>query len=711
MAKDYENDAEGSQLGEPTSEVRAWRSQLENARKREKDWRKDARAVVALYEAEKRKEHQFNILFSNTETMAPALYNNTPRPLVKRRYKDDNPMGRVAAQVTQRTLEFLMDSGDGETSPFDDMMKSAVLEALLPGRGLTRFKYDATFETEEVVEGEEPAEKVASEYVCGEEVPWDRFLHGYAKKWKDVPWIAFEHFFSREELKKNFGEELANRIPCVVSGGTDAADDEDEGSKSDLAEAEGEKFAHVWEIWDKEERKVLFLAEGYPEIVKSVDDPLGLSGFWPIPRPLNLIPKVSSLVPTPLYSMYEEQAKELNYITLRINKVMHALKVRGFYDSTLGGLEQLMQSDDNVLLPATNVAAMLQGQTLERAIWFFPLEKLVAVLQQLYQQRESVKQVIYEISGISDILRGSSAASETATAQNIKNQWGTLRLKRAQKEVSRYARDCLRIMAEIAVTKLSPQMLAQMTGLPLPTAEQKQQAQGLLAQAKQAAAQAQAMQMPGMPPAPPPPPPPEELLQAAQSPAWEEIQAMLANDLLRAYHIDIETNSTVDIDATEDKQNVGEFTNAFAQLLNGLQPMVTEGYLPFPAAKAIMLAVAQKYRFGVEVEEELGKMVAPPPKEDPKAQADKAKIEMEMKRDQEKAGLEMKMMQAEMQIKEQELELKRQELQVKQVELNQKLQFSQAQHQMQMQMMAAKAAMPQPAAGESKPSGDSNADV
>lgn len=695
MAEEYEN-AAGEPQGEPTSEVRAWRNQLENARKREKTWRKDAQKVVALYEAEKRKEHQFNILFSNTETMAPALYNNTPRPLVQRRYKDADPVGRVAAQVTQRTLEFLMDSGEGETSPFDDMMKSAVLEALLPGRGLTRFKYEATFEAEEAAEGEEPVEKVASEYVCGEEVPWDRFLHGYAKKWKDVPWIAFEHFFSREELKKNFGAELAARIPCTVNGGADAADDE-EGSRSDLVEAEGEKFAHVFEIWDKDERKVLFIAEGFGEVVKKVDDPLGLSGFWPIPRPLTLIPKVSSLVPTPLYAMYEEQANELNYITLRINRVMHALKVRGFYDSTLGGLEQLMASEDNVLLPASNVAAMLQGQTLERAIWFFPIEKLVAVLQQLYAQREAVKQVIYEISGISDILRGASAASETATAQNIKNQWGTLRLKRAQKEVSRYARDCLRIMAEIAVSKLSPQMLAQMTGLPLPTAAQKAQAQALLAQAKQAAAQAQAMQTPGQPSAPPPPPP-EALLMAAQAPSWEEIQQLLSNDLTRAYRVDIETNSTVDIDATEDKQNVGEFTNAFAQLLNGLKPMVTEGYLPFEAAKSIMLAVCQKYRFGVEVEEQLSKIQAPQPKEDPKAAADKAKLEMEMKRDQAKADLEAKAMQMEVQLKEQELNFKRQELQVKALELKQKLEFAQAQHQMNMQMLAVKAAAPQPAA-------------
>jgi len=260
---------------------------------------------------------------------------------------------------------------------------------------------------------------------------------------------------------------------------------------------------------------------------------------------------------------------------------------------------------------------MQQGQTLEKAIWLMPLEKLVAVLQQLYVQRQQVKQVIYEITGISDILRGASVASETATAQNIKNQWGTLRLKKMQKQVARYVRDCLRIMGEIAMTKFSQQTLSQMTGLQFPTAQQKQQAQAMLQQLQM---QAQQPQVPGQPPAPPP-----QILAAAQLPSWEEVMGLLANDLQRNYRIDIETNSTVDAEATEDKANMGEFLNAVAQFMNGVAPLVQQGTMPFDAAKSILLAVTRRYRFGPEVEDELKKMQPPQPQgngADAKAKAD-----------------------------------------------------------------------------------------
>ena len=683
--------------------VQAWLKELDSARKRLKDYRKDASRVVKLYEGGKAQESPFNILYSNTETLAPALYNNLPRPVVQRRFKDDAPLGKVASDVARRSLEFLIDNELGTYTPFDDLMAQAVLEALVPGQGVTRFKYDAsiveqpepTNPTEgqedetgegaiEAVAGEihpEPAEQVEYETVCGESIPWDRFLHGYAKQWKDVPWVAFEHFMTRDELVKNFGEEIGHRIPLNVSG-KETANESDDGDRDGdkLHDAEGVTLAHVFEIWDKETKMVRFLASSYPAgFVKSVEDPLELSGFFPMPQPLMLFPKISSLVPVPLYGMYEEQAKELNRVTVRINKIVQALKVRGFYDSTLEGLDKVLSADDNVLIPAENVAAMQQGQTLEKAIWLMPLEKLVAVLQQLYVQRQQVKQVIYEITGISDILRGASVASETATAQNIKNQWGTLRLKKLQKQVSKYVRDCLRIMGEIAMTKFSQQTISQMTGLQFPTMAQKQQAQMLLQQA-------QAQQVPGQPPAQPP----QQLLAMVQLPTWEDIMGLLANDLQRNYRIDVETNSTVDAEATEDKQNMGEFLNAIAQFLNGAAPLVQQGVLPFDAAKSILLAVTRRYRFGPEVEDDLKKMQAPQPQgngTDAKAKADLEAAQAEQK-------VKMEMLAIDKQIKEAEAAAKLEEI-------RRKSELAAAQHSAKMQELKLKMMMP----AQPKPAG------
>ena len=653
--------------------VSGWLEELEASRKREKGWRKDAGAAVELYEAERREESPFNILFSNTETLAPALYNTVPRPVVKRRFNDADPLGKASSAVCQRLLEFLTDTDMRDYPSFDGLLESAVQEALVPGRGVTWFKYDPTFKATETGEPTAPAksaedveefEVVAGEYVCGESVPWNRFYHGYAKKWADVPWVAREHLMTLEELVQTFGEDLAGKVKLQPVRECE----EDSDSPSMMDSEDTVELGQVFEIWDKAHRQVLFISPGYPdEPLKVTDDPLELSGFFPCPQPLLLTRRISSLLPVTLYAFYEQQARELNRITLRIQAITKALKVRGFYDSTVAGMDKVLEAGDNVLLPAENVAALQQGQSLEKAIWLMPLEKLVVVLQQLYINRDAIKQTIYEITGIADIMRGSSVASETLGAQQLKNQWGTLRLKRSQKRVAVYARDCLRIMAEIAVSKLSPDTVRAMTGLKFPMAAEKAQAQQLAQQS------AMAQQ-----------PPPPEVAETLAKPTLEELLAMLGDDLQRAYRIDIETNSTVDAEATEDKADMGELMNAIAQFLNGVAPAVEQGILPFDAAKAILLGVVRRYRFGSEVEDMLLTMQAPKPpapEEDPKVKAELAKQEQALQKlmaDVEKAKQELQFAQQDF---ERKVESAQKELQLKQ-------QYMEREFQLRTQMEA-----------------------
>jgi len=662
-----------------------WRKELTAAQKREKDYRKAARKLVALYEAQHKVDYQYNILYANTETMQPALYNSTPRPTVSRRFKDEDPLGMAAGKVCERVLSYLIDDGNALYTSFDDLMKQATLEGLVPGRGVTWFKYDAKIEelpeeeteTKDEDEGEEAAtgeelpeagvaqpEVVSYETVCGEEVPWDRFLHGFAKKWNQVPWIAREHFMTRKELEDNFGA-LGARVPVVQQK---QADDEDESAKMQDKDQEPElKTAAVYEIWCKSTKEVLFIAPSFPEQpLKVVADPLGLVGFFPCPRPMSFVSKISDLCPVPLYHFYEEQARELNIITVRINKITAALKVRGMYDSTVEAIEKVLTAEDNTLVAAENVAALLsQGNTLEKSIWLMPIEKLVTVLQQLYQQRDQIKAVIHELTGLADIMRGSSQASETLGAQQLKNQWGTLRLKKLQKEVMRYARDCLRIMAEIAVSKLGIETVKAMTGLEYPTNQEK-------AQAKQILAQVQAQpQQPGSPP----PQLPPGLSEAANSPSWEELIAVLQNDTQRNYRIDIETNSTVDAEATEDKQDISELLNAMSQFLNGIGPMVKDGTMPFDVAQGILLAVVRRYRFGPELEDQLKKMQAPQENGDPE----------KIKKQEEELAKKTEEFEKLVQTETAKFKEQQQDLKMQQKELEMEKRFAQKELEMQKQ--------------------------
>jgi len=671
-------DEELRDSGKEAEKVGYWLKEAAEARKREKDWRKDACKLVQMYECADPKKHQFNILYSNTETLLPAVFNAQPRPVVQRRHKDEDPTGAAAAKVSQRVLEYLLDNELNSNSPFDDIVSQAVLEALVAGRGVTWFRYDAeitSYDREKVLtEGEEPemetVEEVKSESVVAECVPWDRFFHGYAKQWRSVPWIAREHFMTRDELRENF-KELAERVELTANSQETRLDAEGETSHSDDAPCD---LAQVYEIWDKETKSVYFVSPGYKEgFLRQLEDPLGLANFFPIPHPLGFFRKISSLVPVPLYMAYKEQAEELNRVSIRINKLVDALKVRGVYDGQIGELERVMTADDNTFVPAEN-AAILNGGSIDKALWMMPLGELISTLQSLYQQRNQVKEVIYEISGISDIIRGAgTAASESATAQNLKSQWGTLRLKRFQKRVQHFVKENLRIMAEISCAKFSVSTLEEMTGLGFPTEEQKMQGQELMQQISMAQAAGQEV-----------PPPPPELMQLLQQPSWEEIEALLSDRLLRNFRIDVESNSTVDAEATEDKQNMGEFLNAVAQFMNGVAPLVMQGVLPFDAAKAILLAVTRRYRFGPEVEDMLKQMQAPEPQDESGGEGDKAKQELELR----KLQIEVESKEREAQIRQEEFML---EAQVKQAEAQAKLAEIQAKteaalktHQMKM---------------------------
>lgn len=712
--KDAMGKLPSSSGGEPTEavsagslsadQVTAWLDEVSNAKKVEKDWRQEAKKIVDLYEGYKRAASPFNILYSNTDTLLPALYNNTPRPAVGRRFKDKDPLGAAVSLTMNRTLVFGMDSNDGSEACFDDLASHAILQALVPGRGVVRFKYDADLDepaaalpkgADTAAEGEAPQElelpKVTNERVCGETVDYDRFTHGFARKWKQVPWVCFEHHMTKEELIENFGKRIGGKVTCAQM-------EEDSGDEKS-AEKDTRKVAVVYEIWDKGTKKVIFVSPGFKDCeLKQADDPLGISGFFPCEEPLHFLGKISSLVPQPIYNLYRDQAEELNLITRRITAVLECLKVRGAYASELTELEKILKQDDGGMVAIENIQMLGEGKTLKDAIFLMPLSELVSVLQQLYLQRTQIKTVIYEITGISDILRGSSVASETATAQTIKNQWGTLRLKSMQKKVANWCKGNIRIMAEISARKFSQDTFQRMTGLPYITKEAQGQAQ-LEMQQFQEQAQMQPPAQPRQPPAPPPQPP-QGVIDALATPVWEDIIALLRDTVGMEFRIDIETNSTIADDMAEDQKNVGELLNALSQFLNGVAPLIENGSMPFEVAKTIMLGIVRKMAMGPEVEDQLEKMKAPTPPaaEQPPPPPPPPPVDpnIELKAKAEAASIQMQMQQTQqaMQMAQMEMSFKEKEMQMKLRELDQKQQVADAKFSQAMMLAKQKAAAP-----------------
>lgn len=673
MADEQDLETKAEAASTPAKEVRRWLLEIKLASKREKDWRQIAVAILDRYRGKDRKKNSFNILWANTEVLRPALYNSTPKPDVRRRFRQNDMLGKAVAEVAERSLSYCIDAYD-----LDNCVKNDVLDALLPGRGLSRVRYIPQFkdvaqatpattgdgvsneaqpasnETSRIRAGFFPHKKTAApvqpeaeestseeleyEQAMCEHVQWDDYRQGPGKTWDEVPWIAFRCRLTRDDLVEKFGEAIGKEIKLNEVSEPELKDDKGNDLKEVFQRAE------LWEIWDKDGERVFFVNESYmngliyPE-GETGEPPLSLKGFFPIPRPLMLVEDSGTLIPIALYELYSEQASELDRISGRINKIVNACRVRFVHDPTLTELKALMDADDNIGIPAEQARAWMTNGGIEKAIWWMPIDKVAAVLKELYVARDAAKQVIYEITGISDIIRGATDPRETLGAQKLKANSSSLRLQRMQREVQRYVRDLIRLLSEVIGEHFSPQTLAQMTGLQFPTAIQKQQAQLLLQAAQQAQAQGQQI-----------PPEAQQKIQYMQEqmkmPSWEDVMAVLKSDMQREYRVDVETDSTVAETLQQDMEGLRETLGGLVEFWTGVGPAVQAGALSIDAVKSISLVIARRSRMGLEVEDALEEgFKQPAPANDGKAKAEQAKIEAQKQSDAAKLAHEQQMAQ------------------------------------------------------------------
>ena len=621
--------------------ARLWLDSVALARKNEEDWRKAAGEARDRYRGDSKNNQgkKFNILFANTQITLPAIYNSTPIPDVRRRFGDADPAGKIAAQVLERSLSYSFDAYD-----FGASMRSVVFDSVLAGRGVLRVRYEPSFEEGE--EGEEEQEEAPAgeamqpaaprlvfQKVCVEHVDWHDFIIGPGRKWEEVPWIGFEHRLTRDELKDRFGD-IGATMPLDIVTDDARARNSDPRDVPDVF-----KRGTVYEIWDKEEREVLFIAPSLPsKILNRVDDPLGLQEFWPIPRPIYDVVDSSSLVPIVPYSLYKDQAEELDHVTRRIDKLVEQCRYRGLRAADIAEFESLARAKDGEFIAVEN-AMQFAERGLDKAIWHAPLETLVSVIIQLMQHREALKATIYEITGLSDIVRGSTNAQETLGAQQIKAQFGSIRIQDRQAEVQRLARDAVRLMAELIGEKFEPETLGLMTGIDLPQAQQKMMAQ-------QAAMMAQQSGQPV----------PPEIEQVLTVPSWDEVMQVLRSDAMRGYRVDIETDSTVQADVARLKTNAAEFVQGFGGFVTAVGPAVQAGVMPMDVVADLLTAFARNFKLGRQAEdalERLGKMAAQPAQGADQAAQQQAADAQAAQADQQRAAMEAQAKQAEAQAKAQ----------------------------------------------------------
>jgi hypothetical protein len=552
---------------------------------------------------------KFNILWSNVQTLIPAVYAKLPKADVQRRFGDNDPVGRVASRLIERAVDFEIE----HYPDFRSTMKYDVEDRFLGGRGTSWVRYephvapigvedDGLSITSDIEAGEgapPPLEQVEYERAPVDYVHWKDFGHSQGRTWEEVTCVWRWVYMTREAIVERFGEEMARTIPT------------DQGPETLNAYRDSKRqynLAKICELWDKETLKVYWFCKGMPHFIDVREDPLGVEGFFPCPKPLYATTTSDNLVPVPDFVLYQDQAMELDILSDRIDGLVKALRVRGVYDASQPALQRLMtEGDNNALIPVDKWAAFGEKGGLKGSIDLLPLDTIAQALLQCYQARADIKGQIYEITGIADIIRGQSAASETATAQQIKGQYAGLRLRSMQEDVALYATEVIRLKAQVMCLHYQPQTI-----LAYAAAEQMSDADKAL------------------------------IPQALQ---------LIRDKPLRNFRIDIAADSLVQIDEAQEKQDRMQFLQAFGGFLQQALPVGQASPELIPVMMDLLKYGVQAFKAARPLEGSIDaaveqlKMAAQQPRENPEAQ----RAQMVAQAEQAKAQMMMQVEQAKLQ--------------------------------------------------------------
>ena len=644
-----------------------------------KEWEGRADKIVKRYRDDQRSRNnpnaKFNILWSNVQTITPAVFARLPRPDVSRRFRDNDPIGRVASMMLERALEYEIEHyGD-----YSSAMKQTVQDRLLGGRGTAWVRYephivgemadeadgapeDGWEITEDIDEAEteggihrENQERIEYECAPVDYVHWRDFGLTVARTWEEVTACWRKVYLGRPALVERFGEDLGGKIPL---------DTRPESSKTyNEKMGEGAKEACIYEIWDKTTGQVIWLSKSMGKILDTRDDPLELENFWPCPKPLFSTLTTDSLIPVPDFVLYQDQARQLDTLADRIDGFIQALKVRGVYDASEPSLARLFsEGENNSLLPVKNYAAFSEKGGMQGAINLVDIQPIANGLNMAYQAMEQVKGQIYEIMGIADIQRGQTDPNETLGAQIIKSNNASGRLKTMQHDVVNFATTLLQIKAQIICQHFTDDTIVKISG----AMQLSPQDQALIPQAL----------------------------------------ALLKDEPAKNFRVEVTSDSMIYQDEQQEKQDRIEFLSAVSKFMQTalpaasqapeLTPMLMEmlkfGVTAFKAGKGmegLIDETADKFRQQAKAME--GQPKPPSPEQQKmqmQMQVEQAKIAAQQAKAQQDMQLEQQKMQMQM-----ELEKAKQEYQAQENQLKFQLEDQRNRQQAEMDMKVAQMKM------------------
>ncbi len=512
-------------------EVKKWIERIKRAEKKLKEKHR--------HDAENAEKHYYNddgkiafpIYHSMIQVQRPALYAKPPNPDIRGRENEQvNPMSRAISQILEKAITYNIDESD-----FHSDSKRAVLDYLICDIGVCRVNLNVDTVKEKTSDGT-VYEVVANQSVTIDHWPWKRFIYDIGKDWEECSWVCYVHHMDKKTIAKEYGEEAANKL----TGFGNFDDPEKQGKKT------------IYEVWDKDKRVVMHITEGHDKPIQIDEDPLKLKGFFDCYKPMISNMRSDKYIPQSEYKQIERQLTNINELEIKIASLTSAVNDVGFYPAEFTELAGLVKAVPGTLKPVSNLQAIIkEAGGMDKIISKLPLLPTAQTIEVLQSQKEKLKEQIYEITGLADIIRGNTKASETATAQQIKGQWASVRLQDKQTTIAGWLRGIMRIYAEIIAEHFTKEQLELMTGIEI----------------------------------------------------TPEIQNTMQSDVLRCYSIDVETDSTIQADESQDKQDRMEMIQTVLPLLQQLIPAIQQGQLPADMGKALLVLAVKGFKYARPLED------------------------------------------------------------------------------------------------------------
>jgi hypothetical protein len=599
-----------------SSEVQYYLNHIASYDREFTKWETRANRILKRYRDDSRGVQdgtsKFNILWSNVQTLKAATFARMPRPDVSRRFRDNDPVGRVAALILERALDYEI----SHYTDYREALMSCVYDRFLGGRGVAWVRYEPKFTQapaqglpddgvqiteDQDSEGQEEAGEEMLDYECApsDYVHWRDFGHDVARTWEEVSMVWRKVYMTRAMLRERFPDQ-ADKVPL---------DAEPQEMKN--ASKEGvDKRALVYEIWDKQKGQAIWLSKSLGKVLDQRDDPLQLQGFYPCPKPLYATLTNETLVPIPDFAMYQDQANDLDILSERIDGLVKALQVKGVYNAAVPELARLFtEGSNNDLIPVNNWMAFAETKGLAGALDLIDIQPIAQTLINSYQAFDQIKSQIYDITGISDIVRGQSAASETATAQQIKGQYASLRLKVYQDDVARFASHLLQLKAQIICKHFSRETIMQIADV--------------------------------------------QQFNPADLQYVEPAMELLTDEPMRTFRIEVSSDSMVMANESQEKQDRVEFLTAVGGFLEKavqatqaapqIAPLVLDllkfgvtGYKVGRTVEGMIDSAADNLRQQLEAKQKAPQQPPPPDPEQMKQQAEMQRFQMEQQFEQQK---------------------------------------------------------------------------